>query len=363
MKIVFANRSDCFINKGGDTTQMVLTKKYLETHFNLEISICLQPEELLSTHCDLVHIFNVQTNLQTRAFIASAKSKNIKIVLTPIYWNLKYSMFQIGLSKLHIFKPTTFHEIICAPCSKLYNLVKPGSYLSRRYKKNIKSLIEQADIVLPNADEERDIITKHFNISVHHSFSVVPNATEPLTGFPASPVIRNKNSVLQVGLISPSKNQLGTLLALYHKPEIPLYFIGRVLDKQYFNHLLKLATARGNVFFIDEMAPEELASHYRQCAVHVLPSFRESPGLVTLEAFQFGCEIVVSDSRFVPVSYYRFNEIAHICNPYDIHSIDTAIREALCNPKQPMINTDKYFSFFNYETVARKTYEAYQSIL
>ena len=92
------------------------------------------------------------------------------------------------------------------------------------------------------------------------------------------------------------------------------------------------------MFFIDEISPEEVKTYYRQAAVHVLPSFRESPGLVSLEAFYNGCEIVVSDSRFVPINYYRFNEIAHICNPFDPKSIKGAVLSALIMPRSILVS-------------------------
>ena len=89
-----------------------------------------------------------------------------------------------------------------------------------------------------------------------------------------------------------------------------------------------------------------------------MPSYRESPGLSTLEALWYGCEVVTSSEAFCPVKYYKFDKYAHLCNPNNIVSIKNAILEAF-NTKKNTISKD-YFDFFSYENVAKLTLEAYK---
>jgi glycosyltransferase involved in cell wall biosynthesis len=362
MKIIFANRSDCMTLRGGDTWQMIMTKKYLESMYDLKIDLCFNPATLSSQSCDIVHLFNIQTFRQTQEFINSAIKIKSKIALTPIYWDLKYSLSYLGLTKMYLYHPKKLYNFFTNPIITLNSLLPGGRYLSANYKKGIKYILTNSDIILPNSDEEWEIIKGHFDVTEQYKYKIIPNAIE-LSDFPMTEDDRKDRKIIQVGLISPIKNQLGTLLALLNKPELPLYFIGRVGDNNYYKYLRKKATKRGNVIFIDEITSEELGNFYKQSAIHVLPSFRESPGLVSLESFYSGCEIVVSDSRFVPVDYYRFNEIAHICNPYDPGSIHCAIINALSRPKNNSSIRERYFDFFNYKTVAERTYSAYNSIM
>ena len=363
MKVVFVNRPDCFTHKGGDTNQMMLTKKYLESKYHLDITICLSPEELSNTNCDIIHLFNIQTAKQSLEYINVAIQKNIKIAVTPIYWDLGYSISYYGLTLLGLVKPMTIYSTLKTPIISFSHLLSKGAYLSNNYRNLINSILQSSDIILPNSTEEFEIIQKDFTFSANIPVAIIPNAIE-LTGNPMSRSISPEaQMVIQVGRVSAAKNQLGTLLALNDSKNLPLYFIGRVEDYHYYKYVKNLSLKRGNVYFIDEISSEELTEYYKKASVHVLPSFRESPGLVSLEAFYHGCEIVVSDSRFAPVKYYKFDEVGHVCNPYNVGSISSAIKSAFNNPKKGTIDKNKYFNFFNYTTVAEKTFDAYKSVL
>ena len=59
-------------------------------------------------------------------------------------------------------------------------------------------------------------------------------------------------------------------------------------------NVIKLGKKRGNTFFLGEISHDDIYPYYSKAKVHVLPSFRESPGLSTLEAAVFGVNCVVS---------------------------------------------------------------------
>lgn len=93
----------------------------------------------------------------------------------------------------------------------------------------------------------------------------------------------------------------------------------------------------------------------------MLPSFRESPGLVTLEALFYGCNIVVSDYKFCPVNYYKFDEVGYICDPYSTKSIESAVLEAYYAPSKVVVQD--YFDFFSYKNAAHIIREAYIKLM
>lgn len=361
MKVIFANRSDCITKPGGDTRQMLLTKKYLESNYNLDIELCFNPEELSKKECDIVHLFNVTIHEHCAEIIRSALKIKSKIVLTPIYWNYTDSHANNVLSRYFFMRPIPIVARLKKPVMFFINQLSRDSYRSESFNKNIEFVLRSSDLVLPNSNEELECLTSHFSIPLQHK--IIPNAVEFQENNIQSSIDTNKNAILQVGLIVPGKNQLNTLLAMKDFPEYPLYFIGPVANQHYYDHLKRIAKRWGNVYFTGQLKPKEVAELYKNALVHVLPSLAETTGLVTLEALYYGCEVVVSNSRFVPVKYYHFDEVGHICNPYDVRTISTAIKDAINNPKQGSFDKNKYFNFFNYQTVAEKTYEAYLSVI
>jgi glycosyltransferase involved in cell wall biosynthesis len=172
------------------------------------------------------------------------------------------------------------------------------------------------------------------------------------------------NYVLQVGRIEPWKNQLAIIRALRKEKHLPIVFVGKVYPEfmKYYHQIKKIADRRGNVYFFDEIPHDEIFDFYRKASVHVLPSLRESPGLVSLEALSLGCKICVANEDFAPVNTY-FQGIATIIDPMDIRSIHDGIMKEI-NTRRDMTNISKMvLNKFNWEVAARQTYNGYCSIM
>lgn len=382
MKILFANRADCLLNKGGDTVQLLKTKSFLEKIFGVTIKIILRADDIQKyPDYDLVHIFNIQTAEQTLEFVKAAKILNMPIVLSPIYWNLWHSFVIAKSYKLldsRVYRFLSRFEFL-GRFLWMFMPKKHESYLSSNYRKRGRLILEQVDCLLPNSFEEFKTLCTDFGLSdkqnaiLESKVVAVPNAIEKSQikndinfDIDSNDVICNvKNYVLVVGRIEPNKNQLGVLLALMDDRDIQIVFVGRPsgdrIGSEYYRYVNALAEKRGNVFFIAEMPHEKLNSIYANAAVHVLASFRESPGLVTLEALNFGCRIVFSSREFCPVDYYKLEQFGTACNPYDISSIRSAIKLELSSSNKN--DTSNYFEFYSYENAAKITYNAYLNLL
>lgn len=363
MKIIFANRQDCLINRGGDTVQMLKTKEYLEKKYNLDIVLCLNPDEIFKYSSDyLVHIFNLQTVDETMEYIENAQKNGNKILLSTIYWDLSYS-----ITELRVFKITRFIKLF----GKFKNISK---ILGKTQKKNWikqKQILEKVDFLLPNSEEELEILIKQFRLNeekIKNKTLVIPNAIENKEKSNNEEKLKidlPPKFILQVGRIELVKNQYSVVKALEENPEIPIVFIGRVAQTEenlkYYEKLLEISNRRGNVFFISEINHDELQYYYRKAELHILPSLRESPGLVTLEALYHGSKIVVADKRFCPVTYYEFDKIGSVINPYDIKNIKEGVLKEY-NKRNLKFNKEEYFEKFSYANVAKKTKEAYEII-
>ena len=242
------------------------------------------------------------------------------------------------------------------PTSKIFE------FISIKKNRNIKEyILKNCDIVLPNSDEEGNILRNQYGIDFNEM--VVPNCIDINLAEENQDISIPMNFVLQVGRVEPTKNQLSLLQAMMKHKDIPLFFIGKQNKRKkfYIDQLKELAAIRGNTFFIEELPQSQLAQYYKAAKVHVLPSFRESPGLVTLEALFYGCNIVVSDDRFCPIKYYRFDRLGYICDPYSVESIEKAVVKAY---RDKTVNVDNdYFDFFSYYNAAKITRQAYLRIL
>lgn len=352
MRIVFGMRPDYLSNMGGDTVQMLKTKEYLENYDDIQIDIISKPEEL-DRQYDILHIFNLQNSDFAYAMLNTAKQLGIKIVLSPIIWRFGDSGYVNKMMRLtHSMNFVRKFQ----PVSKLFEFVS--------IKKNQKAkeyILKNCDIILPNSDEEGNILREQYGIEFNEI--VVPNCIDVNLAEENQDISMPQDFVLQVGRVEPTKNQLSLLQAMMKHKDIPLVFIGKQNKRKkfYIDQLKGLAAIRGNTFFIEELPQSKLAQYYKAAKVHVLPSFRESPGLVTLEALFYGCNIVVSDDRFCPINYYRFDELGYICNPYSVESVENAVIRAY---KDKPINVGKdYFDFFSYCNAARITRQAYLEIM
>jgi glycosyltransferase involved in cell wall biosynthesis len=380
--ILFAVREDFQINRGGDTTQIVQTADALKALYpELRIHFVHSAQDLRQfSEPALMHVFDMRPD--TLALMQAAKARRIPIVLTPIYWDFTPMYAYNGLSrKLGIHTPPQWAERHQQRLFQVYQhmqewMGKPASYLSARYIQQRREALELADVVLPNSPEEGEIIATHFlghSLALKHKTRVVPNAvaTGYLEGAEHAlagplPVIGHiQNYVLEVARIEPNKNQLLLVKALKDYPEIPLVFIGRLgsrQDKAYFKTLQHEAQKRGNTWIIEEMSQHMLGPFYRMAKVHVLPSFRESAGLASMEALICGTEIITAETPYCPNTYYRFSEFGYQVNPWRIKSIQQGILAAFNNAPRNTCSPEDYMQFFGYPNVAVKTLEAYEAL-
>ena len=208
-----------------------------------------------------------------------------------------------------------------------------------------KEILENVDGILPNSYEELEQICRIFKLDYEDMSSksnIIPNAIEKDSKDIKNPENARlpSNYVLQVGRIGTVKNQIKVLQALKKKKEIPIVFIGKPENRKYYNMCRKLAHKRGNVFFIESVPHNEMDWYYQNAICHVNPSFRESPGLASMEALYNGLPIVTSDEKYCPCKFYRFNEIAYLCEPYSTNSIKKAILKAMDNSGKQIVLKD-----------------------
>jgi glycosyltransferase involved in cell wall biosynthesis len=134
-----------------------------------------------------------------------------------------------------------------------------------------------------------------------------------------------RDFVLVVGRFDSSKNQLMLLHAMKNV-DIPLVLVGNMLVPEYVELCKQIAGPRA--VFIPYLELSELRSAYAAARVHVLPSFMETCGMVTVEAALANCNVVASCTGY-EIEYFR--EYAYYCDPVDADSIRNSVLRAYEN--------------------------------
>ena len=323
MRVLFINsREDAQAIPGGDTVQMLSTKEALES-LGLSVEVRYAHELADLPVCDIAHIFNMQTPEPAWAALDILQARETPVVLSPIYWDMFEHWAELAMVERAQWRRLS-GWLGKARVSDAYvhwqKLKSPTNTIWRTQRR----LLQRATRVLPNSQAEAVHLEKTFVLGsgFQRKVDVVPNAIDtalyqelpaPCEAFHRTHGV--KDFVLQVGTIYPAKNQLGTIDALFDLP-VPLVFIGQVMDAAAdYAWLCKTrAEERGNTLFIDRLPHEELPGIYALAAVHVLPSWRETPGLVSLEAAAAGCRIVTTS---IGSARDYFGDFAWYCHPED----------------------------------------------
>lgn len=383
IRILYVTRPNFYNIFGGDTVQVNKIKEFILKMHNICIDIITidefaNEEKYLSY--DIYHFWGIAADLNILDIVKLLKKHNKKVVVNTIYWNLTHTFFlNFFISKILNYKTNLQLEKMCL----FFNLfiILPIAYIVPKYRKKIQNVfgskkfksvrtkvLKLSDSIIPNSDEEMfvlcDDITMDYKL-IGEKYIAIPNAVDvsKLNKECNEIILPNLTDfVIEAAGIEPLKNQLSILKALMNNKNIPIVFAGAIRDERYFKKIKEIAEKRGNVFFTGKIKEEQLFDLYKRAKVHVLPSFRESPGLSTLEALICGTQIVVSNEKFCPLKYYKFDKYGFVCNPYDINSIKNAILEAYNNPKDIKL-PEEYFDFYSYENAANMTYNVYERVL
>lgn len=371
MNVLFQNRTDMFECHGGDVTQLLKTKLYLEKMgINVDVSNKLTPS---LKNYDIVHLFNITSSVgDTYLQFKNAINQNKLIALSPIYWNMdeaeKYG-FKHPIFKLK--DKIAWNDKINAKIEFfIYKSLKKkiDKTLLIRIKKDVNEvrteILNNSDVILPNSKTEKELIKSDFELN-NANFSIAPNAIDKNllnydnTGTLNKNVYKLSEFVLCVGCLDARKNQLSLLKALKNT-EIPIVFVGRVPNSRYTKMCKEIANKSQNqVIFTGEMSHDSLGEIYSLAKVHVLPSWYETPGLASMEAALFGCNIV-STNRGSTKEYFK--DMAFYCDPLSEISIRESILFALKSRKNEKLKKH-ILNNYTWDIVARKTLDAYEKTL
>lgn len=334
--------------KGGAETQLLKTRDYLNK--KIEVNLFDMWHDDIEDY-DIIHIFNPHLMPVEACDISKkCKSKNIKIVVSPIFW--------LSPKINPNFNPVIIRLYIKFIQNSIFNklLSSLGSY------NYLKMLFELSDIILPNTNAEMKLLKNFYKIS-HNNFSVIPNGVDLTFKKGDSKLFEKKfglkDFVLFSGGIYKRKNVL-SLIKAFNKIEIntDLVIIGKVQDDKYFE--LCKQECGNNIKFLPPLPhnSEMLKSAYKAAKVVVLPSYFETPGLSCLEGGLAGANVAVTE---IGGTKEYFGDHAWYLNPENETSIEKAVTSAYNAPKTASLSKHIEKNF-TWEKVAEKMLEIYSQL-
>lgn len=358
MNVVMIGRGTLYSSPGGDTVQIVSTAAHLRER-GVGVDIKLTHERIDYNRYDLLHFFNI---IRPADILAHIKRTDKKFVVSTIFvdyeeYEKKVRMGILG--KINHFLPADAIEYLKALARMVKNGEKLNSmeYILFGHKKAVRKIIRNASILMPNSISEYDRLKSKYKSE--QRYIVVPNAIDiKKFEYNAREKDTFKNSILCVARIEGIKNQLNLIRALKNTG-LKLFIVGKPSPNsgKYYQACRK--EAANNMYFIDHLPQEDLASVYKSARVHALPSWFETTGLSSLEAAAMGCNIVIT--RKGDQEEY-FKEHAFYCEPDDIGSIKEAVLRAYESSYDPRVR-EYIVQHFTWGKAAKKTLEVYNSVL
>lgn len=360
MKVLLVNRKDAYDKFGGDTVQMCNTQKELKK-IGIECDIALgEQEESFYSKYDIIHIFNIQTEKFTLKEAKKVKKLSKLLVVSPIWWS--YQKLMNDIDNHHCSKKVKFASKVLG--KKNVMLLKEFNEKRRNLKR--KKILDMSNLILPNSIMEVEDLKNTFKEDYSDKCKVIYNGVEDKF-INANNIkfndelcdlgLREFSYVTQVGRGEVEKNTLLTIRAC-NSLKIPLVIVGQFTDVIY-EELCKKEAINGQVYFLGRKNADEIIEINKYSKAHILPSYRETPGLSSLEAAVLGCNIVTT---IVGSTKEYFEDYVFYCDPNDYNSIKTSIELAWGKEKNKELSnfvSNKY----TWKNAAEQTKNAYEFIL
>ena len=329
IRVLVVPRDDQNSVHGGDALVMSKTREHLLRH-GIELNITFSHSLPKSYSADIVYLTFLHQVASVKKSLDWARQKQVPVMISPLFEDQLHLWFQWAMRK-----PTIWLRL-----SRIIGSIITRNIYLAWHKRRIRNsevwkiqreLLMQMFLV-PNSYFELNHLKYWFDLPSPR-YSIVPLGIDPsvfmkrkiTTSLPELDGLTGY--VLEVGRLEERKNQLGLIHAL-NNIDIPILLLGKVVptEKYYFELCKQAATKRGNVHFVDFIPEDMLPEVYSQAAVHVLPSWSERPGLVTLEAAACGCKVV--STCYSPIPEYLGDD-AWYCRPEYSHTIRNAVSLAI----------------------------------
>ncbi len=353
LRILMQNRATTFSARGGDTVVLErLRDGLIERGCQVTVDVTGQADP---RQFDLVHLFNFATPDVTRARAEVAVQAGVPFVVTTLYEEVP-----------------EFHNQSQAIATRLKEYVErqQNQDFWRTYKIDLSRVpraprfdnewvASRAAALFANGESEKLAIQRDFPRATVPTVVTLGHEVGPRVS--ADAFVKQygvKDFVLCVGRFESRKNQLMVLKALENSDLTVVFAGGGFTYQPDYTEAVRSFKRKGRTIVLDRLSPEMLASAYAACRVHVLASWFELPGLVSLEAASYGKNIVAT--RTGTTADY-LGATAFYCSPWDEDSIESAITAAYYSPVRPGLT--EMAARYTWDATVDQTLGCYEKVL
>jgi len=356
MRIAMFIRSSARSNIGGDVIQYRKTAEGLRS-LGCDISLFFADEQVSYWNYDVLHFFNL---IRPSDILRHLKRTGRPAVVSSIFVEYRPEDFGTGIQS-RIFRAIGAHNMeyiktLTRFVLKRDALVSPD-FLWLGQKRSIHRVLSRVRAVLPNSLSEGARLTAAFP-KITRPIRPVVNGVDVDRFLSAEPDDFYRDYVMCVGRIEPLKNQLGFVRALTDLG-LPAVVVGNPSGIGTYYDMCR-REAGSNITFVPFLEQQSIARMLKAAKVHVLPSYFETTGLVSLEAGLCGCNIVVT-STGDQVEY--FSSIAEFCDPDDVESIVLAVSRSFNAPRNRFGQSEIIRQRYSWNVAAQQTLAVYREVV
>lgn len=364
MRIVYVPRKDAEQVRGGDFIYMMQVKKHLES-LGVEIETVSANQLANCRGADLVHLTQLYQIDAAETALGWAARKRIPVVINPLFEDVVAMWFRWAVKRQ--MKWRCLAGVVGKGLAEHIYIQWQSSRRVFDSVWNRQRILLQRCHVVTNTLYEMAHLRHWFNLA-NLDGPVVPLGVDTELYGTRSPGPEELPSglrrhagqyILQVGLLILRKNQIGLLQALEQTTDM-IVFLGRPTphEPEYAKKVKHIAHERGNVVFIEYVPEKMLPVLYANARVHVLPSWSERPGMVTLEAAACNCKVITSIRT--PMWEY-LGDLAWYVDPANRREIRNSVQQAMV--AETPAGLRKQALEYSWARTARELSQVYSTIL
>jgi glycosyltransferase involved in cell wall biosynthesis len=304
---------------------------------------------------DVAHVFGIFDPDVAEPQIDAIRATNVPLVISPIWWD-RTALFRLSpLVERVLSRPRSGREGVNRRMAELRrnepNLVSRSGRGALRYVARQAALLRRCDVALTGS------IIEAFACARFLGIDTVPYVVAPYglddDAF-ATTFSPQRDGVVCVGRIEPLKNQAMLLYAL-RDLDVDVTLVGSTRNAEYVGICRRWASGRTRM--IERLPRDELNALLARTAVHVLPSWGDLPGFVSLEAAARGARIVAGARG--SEREYLGPDVTYV-DPLDPDAIHDAVVRAVGQPPRMLEDAlDARLRTLRWDAYAERTVEAY----
>ena len=357
MRVLIQNRDNAFIAPGGDTMVMEELFRSLRA-YDVDVDVAAGTPDLRGV--DFVHLVNLTVRSVAEQVAENARRQDVPYAITTLFedWP-RYIEPSVAAMRMFLNFVDKGHDEhrFRRELGRLRDMTPGMNVGCADVAQNAAALFTCGASEANRLSDAYPGIEDRIHVG-HFGIRPYPDISDQNIGI-ARDKVGFERFILCCGRLETRKNQLMLLKAM-QEGDLPIVFLsgGFTYQEAYANLIMRFPT-RVPVKILGRQGKPFLWNLMAAASVHVLPSWYELPGLVTLEAAAAGTAVVASD--WGAIRDYLPENLIHICAPDDPESIRQAVNAAVKSGPNP--ETKARAESFTWDAFGQTTYAVYESIL